>query len=389
MPGYIRDCYLIHTAIPILKEYVWDIRMGREDKIKNKIESRVEQLLIELIFFVTETEDNDPFLCEGIPYKGRQKLMRELNLVEVLADALYYPFAEGMFSLERLAEVPPLSRVCGLIYRLLKHIVQDYRLNEEYVAQWIELFFDHAMNTGDDADSYSEATITAILTNNKKLLDKQISRQNIAHIIDLCKNQRKNERFLNLLGCLCICQNQAVVGNQNNIVELLMEDEDTKSTFVLPIRGNGDTFEIFITEEDSQDTDQFVDLKLIKEWSAKHDSSRIYNYFLAFLDLAVSLCYDRNYKGINAFVSVFPIEITFGCAKWQALPSEIRSRFTDLLLVLHVDKRPLEPLRIPTLTRIWDVFSDGENDMPVKDQVPEFLGILKDFVRDYLVNKKG
>jgi hypothetical protein len=77
--------------------------------------------------------------------------------------------------------------------------VQDYRINEEYVAQWIELFFDHAMNTSEGSDSYSEATITAILTNNKKLLDRQISRDNIKHIIDLCKNQRKHERFLNLL----------------------------------------------------------------------------------------------------------------------------------------------------------------------------------------------
>ena len=274
--------------------------------------NNLEQLLTELIFFVTETEVSDPFICEGIPYESRQKLMRELKVVEVLADALFYPFSERMFSLEKLVDVPPLSRVCGLIYRLLKHIVQDYRLNEEYVSQWIELFFDHTMNTGDDADSYSEATITAILTNNKKLLDSQISRENIACIIELCKIQKKHEKSMNLLGCLCICQNQAVVGNQNNIVELLLEDEDTKSIFVLPIRGSRDTFEIFIIEEDSRDTDQFIDPKKIKDLSARHDNSRIYNYFLAFLGLAVSLCYDRNYKGINAFVSVFPIEVTFG-----------------------------------------------------------------------------
>jgi len=140
--------------------------------------------------------------------------------------------------LVNLADVQPLSRVCGLLYRLLKHIVQDYRANEEYVAQWIELFFDHAMNIGEESDSYSEATITAILTNNKKLLDRQISRDNIAHIIGLCKNQRKHERFLNLLCCLCICQGEAVIGNQNNIVELLMEDEDIRDTFVIPIREN-------------------------------------------------------------------------------------------------------------------------------------------------------
>lgn len=174
--------------------------MGRDEKLRNKERmKKVELLITDLIFFITETEDTDPFTCEGIPNKERQKLMRELKVIEILCDALYYPFAQNMFSLQTLANVPPLSRVCGLIYRLLKHIVQDYRANEEYTAQWIELFFDHAMNIGEDSDSYSEATITAILTNNKKLLDGQISRENVEHIINLCKNQRKNERFLNLL----------------------------------------------------------------------------------------------------------------------------------------------------------------------------------------------
>ena len=149
-----------------------------------------------------------------------------------------------MFSLKDLGDDPPLSRVCGLLYILLKHIVQDNRENEEYAAQWIELFFDHAVNIGETSESYSESTITAILTNNKKLLDQQISKENISHIIDFCKNQKKHERFLNLLSCLCICQGEAVIGNQNNIVEILMEDEEVRDIFVIPIRENRGTYEI-------------------------------------------------------------------------------------------------------------------------------------------------
>ena len=86
--------------------------MSRVEKLRNKERmKKIERTIIELIFFVTETEDTDPFTCEGIPYKERQKLLRELKIVEILCDALYYPFTEGMFSLDKLAEVPPLSRV--------------------------------------------------------------------------------------------------------------------------------------------------------------------------------------------------------------------------------------------------------------------------------------
>lgn len=293
-----------------------------------------------------------------------------------------------MFTLEGLGKIPTLSRVCGLLYKLIQHIVQDNRENEEYAAQWIELFFDHAVNIGETAESYSEATITAILTNNKKLLDQQISKENIAHIINLCQNQRKHERFMNLLSCLCICQGEAVIGNQNDIVEILMENEKVRDLFVIPIRENNGKYEILLKKKDTGVKDNWMDLRLMKTWSEKNDKSRMYNYYLAFLSLATSLCYDRSYKGINCFLPIFPVEITFGCSKMEALPFAMRSRFTDLLLTLHVDKQPLEPLRVPALTRIWDVFGDGDDDMPVKEEVPESLNVLKDFVQDYLINSK-
>lgn len=62
LPHYIKECLSIHAALPLLKEYVWDIRMGRDEKLRNKDRMRkIENLLTEIIFFVTETESNDPF----------------------------------------------------------------------------------------------------------------------------------------------------------------------------------------------------------------------------------------------------------------------------------------------------------------------------------------
>ena len=59
----------------------------------------------------------------------------------------------------------------------------------------------------------AEATIEAIITNNKKLLDIQIGEKIVKNLIRECKSQKKNERFMNLLSALCICQNDAVVKN--------------------------------------------------------------------------------------------------------------------------------------------------------------------------------
>lgn len=226
-------------------------------------------------------------------------------------------------------------------------------MNEEYVSQWIDLFFEQALNTGEHTNISAEPTITAILNNNKKLLDKQIDRTTIANIIELCKVQKKNERFLNLLSSLCQCQDDAVVNNQNNIVELLFEDAEAHQQFSIPIREINGVYQIFI-DSDGDGSSEWVNLLDLENHSKQFDGGRLYKYFLAFLDLASALCFERNYKGVNCLEGDFPLEITFGCAKHDGLPPRMRSRFTKLLLNLHVDKDPIEPMSIPSLTRMWE-----------------------------------
>lgn len=102
---------------------------------------QVEQLLTNMVFFLTETESRDPFTCEGIPFKKRQKQMRETRVIDKLIDMLYYPFSEGLYNFSELTQRHPITRICQLVYRLLKHCVKDYNYNKFYVAQYIELYF--------------------------------------------------------------------------------------------------------------------------------------------------------------------------------------------------------------------------------------------------------
>lgn len=82
------------------------------------------------------TESKDPFKCEGYPNKKNQKYLREIKIIDLLIDILIYPFeGENKFiTLDELTQKSPMTRVCQLIYRLIKHYVKDNEFNKFYAA---------------------------------------------------------------------------------------------------------------------------------------------------------------------------------------------------------------------------------------------------------------
>jgi hypothetical protein len=77
----------------------------------------------------------------------RQKIARELYLIEMLVQILYYPFSTGAYNMDKLRQDEDITRICQLSYDLLKFAVGGYELNEMYASQWINLFFLQAMKT--------------------------------------------------------------------------------------------------------------------------------------------------------------------------------------------------------------------------------------------------
>lgn len=154
----------------------------------------------------------------------------------MMIDILIFPFEFGCFDYKELTMQSPMTRICQLIYRILKHTVKDYTSNKNYVAQWIDLFFKQAMITTEANDFGAERLISELLTNNKQLLDTGIERKTIKDLIELCVQKPKHERFLNLLSGLCSCNGDAVQSNQDDICAEMIDKTDIMRKMLYPVR---------------------------------------------------------------------------------------------------------------------------------------------------------
>jgi hypothetical protein len=61
----------VHSCVDHLKHFIFYVRNKNTDILTVTYFVMLEELLTSMIFFVTETESQDPFTCEGIPNKKR------------------------------------------------------------------------------------------------------------------------------------------------------------------------------------------------------------------------------------------------------------------------------------------------------------------------------
>jgi hypothetical protein len=137
---------------------------------------------------------------------------------------------------------------------------------------------------------------------------------------------------LNLLSALCICGDEAIGSNQDDICDLLLgggddeeeaeggeddkegEEEEDKADYSdllikVETEVDGTTRRHFaIFHEPEYEDGLKVEIENLKQFFTEKNDIRLYNYFESMTYLISLMCLNRNYAGINDLEVIYPID---------------------------------------------------------------------------------
>ncbi|XP_008294222.1 inositol 1,4,5-trisphosphate receptor type 2 [Stegastes partitus] len=391
----VRDLDFANDASKVLESTV---RKLQHANIAQNERRFVTKLLEDLVFFVCVVPNNGQDVLSVVtskPNRERQKLMREQNILAQIFGILQAPFAESpdgpMLRLEdlgdqRYAHFKYMLRLC---YRVLRHSQQDYRKNQEYIAKNFSI-----MQSQIGYEILAEDTITALLHNNRKLLEKHITAKEIETFVRLLRRNRE-PRFLDYLSDLCVSNKTAIPVTQELICKFMLNPTNADILIQTKLISNTETnLESSMLQEEGEEEE--VWLYWIDSHKEPHGKSirhlaqdakgnhkmdaDIITYYRYQLNLFAKMCLDRQYLAINQISSPLPVDLILRCMFDDCLPYNLRASFCRLMLHMHVDRDPQESVVPVRYARLW-------TEIPSKITINEFEYESTDSSREEMKRK--
>uniref|UniRef100_A0A8D3D0K6 Inositol 1,4,5-trisphosphate receptor n=1 Tax=Scophthalmus maximus TaxID=52904 RepID=A0A8D3D0K6_SCOMX len=332
----IRDLDFANDASAMLSTVVDQFNQGFISQNDRRFAIK---LLEDVVFFVADVINSGQNVLDVAMSKAnreRQKLMREQNILKQIFGILKAPFkdrggGEGpLLRLEELADQKntPYQYMLRLCYRVLRHSQEDYRKNQEHIAKQFGV-----MQSQIGYDILAEDTITALLHNNRKLLEKHITKTEVETFVSLVRKNRE-PRFLDYLSDLCVSNNVAIPVTQELICKCVLEPKNQ---------------DILIKTEQEKSIRQLA--QEARQGNA-HDEN-VLTYYRYQLKLFARMCLDRQYLAIDEISKQLDVELIFLCMMDETLPFDLRASFCRLMLHAHVDRDPQELVTPVKFARLW------------------------------------
>ena len=363
------------SAMPFLT-YLRDIfKYQIHDETFGDVCKKASKMLANLIFFMIKTEGTDPYECEGIPIEEHQKFFKDIKLIEILVDLLYFPFKTKIYDLNDLTVIPEdLIKIFILSYRLIKFSIKEYRPNELYASQWLGLFMVQTLLADPRVDIMAEPTLTELIDNNRIVLETKITKENIKNFVDLIvKSPLK--KFVKLLRAVCVCDNEPMLLNQGEISHLVLQDQSAREKIVFLLKeSKNQSIEICLNG-------QWIDLL---EFQKKRESPE-HEFFLSTIELIADLCLNKNFIAINELKDIYTFRLCFLLISNQKFDAEIRAAFVRLVITLWVEAEG-EVLQTLSSIRSWEQISaEKPIELICINKDVKIFDPLKGFIIKYLV----
>ncbi|XP_017278513.1 inositol 1,4,5-trisphosphate receptor type 2 isoform X2 [Kryptolebias marmoratus] len=355
-------------------------------------------LLEDLVFFVCVVPNHGQdvlSVATSTPNRERQKLMREQNILAQIFGILEAPFADKgdgpMLRLEDLGDqrYAHFKYMLSLCYRVLRHSQQDYRKNQEYIAKKFSI-----MQSQIGYEILAEDTITALLHNNRKLLEKHITAKEIDTFVNLLRRNRE-PRFLDYLSDLCVSNKTAIPVTQElickfilnpSIADILIQTklisniEPAMDSSMLPEEGEEDDVWLYWIDNNKEPHGKSIHHLAQDAKDNNKVDADIITYYRYQLNLFAKMCLDRQYLAINQISSQLPVDLILRCMCDDFLPYNLRASFCRLMLHMHVDRDPQESVVPMRYARLW-------NEIPSKVTISGFEYDSTDSLREEMKKK--
>uniref|UniRef100_A0A0N4X5W5 Inositol 1,4,5-trisphosphate receptor n=1 Tax=Haemonchus placei TaxID=6290 RepID=A0A0N4X5W5_HAEPC len=362
-PNEVRDLDFANDACRALRNFIRHIKSG--DPVTKESINVTIQLLTECIYFVTNTKNHmmDPLqISDFTPSRDRQKLLREQEVLDQVFQLLKAPFMprQGLTEIGPLLSSPSeLGETRNEVFKTMFHLLRygfSYRKNQEFLA---EKFGQIQEQIG--FDLLAEDTMTAVLHNNPKLLEKYVKTPHVERFVELVRNNRLG-KFLDYLADLCVCRGEA----NKKVQELICNS-------VLSEKHRDILMETKLIDDEvhigwmGQPLRKLVDLA----YSSRKNPSdaEFLDYYRHQLDLLAQMCQEQQYLAIDPpperkllnISQQLPADLVLRCMSDSRLPCEVRASFARLMLHLHVVRgSPLSAIRH---ARLW---TDITNEVKVQ-----------------------